>query len=38
MATSESTPGVDHPTVVPGNFDPESATCPACGRPVVEHR
>lgn len=26
MATSEHTMGVDHPTVVPENFEPESET------------
>jgi len=37
MATRQSTVGVDHPTVVPANFDPESTTCPECGRPLSEH-
>ncbi len=37
MATRQSTVGVDHPTVVPANFDPESVTCPECGRSLSEH-
>jgi hypothetical protein len=28
MAATETTVAVDHPTVVPSNFDPE--TCPEC--------
>jgi len=37
MATKRPTVGVDHPTVVPSNFHPDSATCPECGRPQSEH-
>jgi hypothetical protein len=37
MATNQSPVGVDHPTVVPTNFHPESVLCPECGRPQSEH-
>jgi uncharacterized protein with PIN domain len=38
MATTERpTVGVDHPTVVPENFDPDQKRCPDCGRPLSEH-
>jgi hypothetical protein len=37
MATSETPVGIDHPTVVPENLDPESTRCPACGRPLGAH-
>ena len=38
MAT-DTTPavGLDHPTVVPANFDREERTCPDCGRPIEDH-
>jgi hypothetical protein len=37
MATSDRpTVGVDHPTVVPENFDPENERCPDCGRRLPE--
>lgn len=30
MAATETQVAVDHPTVVPSNFDPEPETCPEC--------
>jgi len=31
MATTDSTTGLDHPTVVPENFDPDSTSASAEG-------
>lgn len=31
MAVKNDTVGVDHPTTVPANFDPEAEACPDCG-------
>ena len=32
MAASKQPVGVDHPTIVPTNFEPESESCPTCGK------
>lgn len=29
--------GMNHPTVVPENFDLETTDCPRCGRPLADH-
>jgi len=29
--------GMNHTTVVPQNFDPETTDCPHCGRPLADH-
>lgn len=31
MAASKQPVGMDHPTVIPENFDPEKGECPTCG-------
>jgi hypothetical protein len=37
MATNQQSMGVDHPTVVPANFDPETAVCSDRKQPHAEH-
>jgi hypothetical protein len=38
MATSDSArPGLDHPTVVPANFEPDDSRCAVCGEPDCDH-
>jgi len=37
MAASNEPVGVDHPTVVPANFEPDSVECPVCGEPLDQH-
>lgn len=37
MAASNEAVGVDHPTVVPTNAEPEPVECPECGEPLEEH-
>ena len=36
MAASKQSVGLDHPTVVPENFDPETGECPTCGEPTED--
>jgi len=37
MAASDHPVGMDHPTIVPANFEPEESTCSACGESLDEH-
>ncbi|WP_168192901.1 MULTISPECIES: hypothetical protein [Halostella] len=36
-ARSGDNVGMNHPTVVPENFDLETTDCPRCGRPLADH-
>ncbi len=38
MAASNQTVAVDHPTVVPENFEPEAEHCPVCESSPCECR
>lgn len=37
MATNQSSVGMNHPTVVPSNFESEDSLCAECGRQLAEH-
>ena len=34
---NERNAGIDHTTVVPENFDPETTSCPRCGKLLADH-
>lgn len=36
MAVSDTPVGMDHPTVVPENFEGRTETCADCGEPLDE--
>jgi len=36
MAIKNDTVGMDHPTTVPANFEPDAESCPNCGKLLCE--
>jgi hypothetical protein len=36
MAVKNDTVGMDHPTTVPANYEPDVESCPTCGKLTCE--